>query len=109
MPKDKEELKEKKSKEQKKIQELEEQLEKARGCKSNAEILELAKKEGVELTEEQLKSVNGGACVDSEGKKTTKVCPQCHAATTGTYVETTPGDGKYHFVCLSCGHEWFEK
>ena len=20
-----------------------------------------------------------------------------------------PGDGKYHFVCLSCGHEWFEK
>ena len=85
------------------------QIEKASKCKNEKELLALAKEEGVELTEEQLKSVNGGACVDPEGKKTTKACPQCHAATTGTYVETTPGDGKYHFVCLSCGYEWFEK
>ena len=87
----------------------EEQIAKVRACESQDELLALAKKEGVELTEEQLNSVSGGACVDPEGKKTTKACPQCHAATTGTYVETTPGDGKYHFVCLSCGYEWFEK
>ena len=86
-----------------------EQVEKASKCKSAKELLALAKQEGVELTEEQLKSVNGGACVDAEARKTTKICPQCQAPTTGTYVETTPGDGKYHFVCSSCGYEWFEK
>jgi hypothetical protein len=85
------------------------QIEKASKCKNGKELLALAREEGVELTEEQLKSVNGGACVDAEGKKITKACPQCNAAATGTYVETTPGDGKYHFACLACGYEWFEK
>ncbi|MCR5079431.1 MAG: Nif11-like leader peptide family natural product precursor [Bacilli bacterium] len=39
-----------------------EQIEKVKACKSSEEILALAKKEGIELTEEQLESISGGAC-----------------------------------------------
>ncbi|MBQ9005382.1 MAG: Nif11-like leader peptide family natural product precursor [Atopobiaceae bacterium] len=35
-------------------------LEKAKACKSADELLELAKAEGVELSEEQLDAINGG-------------------------------------------------
>lgn len=41
-----------------------EQIDKVRRCKNPDEILRLAKSEGVTLTEEQLKAVNGGACED---------------------------------------------
>ena len=46
-----------------------EQIDKVRGCKNPEEILRLAKSEGVVLTEEQLKAVNGGAC-DGTNKDT---------------------------------------
>ena len=36
------------------------QMEKARACSSVAEIEELAKNEGVELTEEQIDAISGG-------------------------------------------------
>ena len=39
-------------------------LEKAKACTSADELLELAKSEGVELTEEQLEAVNGGGIWD---------------------------------------------
>ena len=41
---------------------------KARMCHSNEELLELAKAEGIELTEEQLDSVSGGTwgCSDND-------------------------------------------
>ena len=42
----------------------EEQIAKIRACKSQEEILQLAKKEGVELSEEQLEAVSGGGCND---------------------------------------------
>ncbi|MCR4911644.1 MAG: hypothetical protein K5925_03885 [Bacilli bacterium] len=29
-----------------------------------------------------------------------------HALVVGEYVETTPGDGRYHFNCTSCGFGW---
>lgn len=38
----------------------EEQREKARACKSFEELVELAKAEGVELTEDQLEAISGG-------------------------------------------------
>ncbi|MBR3224283.1 MAG: Nif11-like leader peptide family natural product precursor [Atopobiaceae bacterium] len=38
-----------------------EQKEKAKACKTPEEVLELAKEEGIELTDEQLESVSGGA------------------------------------------------
>ena len=84
-----------------------EQIEKASHCKNEAELLALAKEEGIELTEEQLSSVSGGACVGTVRREGT--CPMCRASVVGTYVENTPGDGRYHFVCLNCGNEWNEK
>ena len=85
-----------------------EQLEKASRCKNEAELLELAKQEGVELTDSQLESVNGGAC-QSFKQTVQDTCPMCSALTTGEYEETTPGDGHYHFICKSCGYEWRSK
>ena len=39
-----------------------EQKEKARACKTDEELIALAAKEGVELPEEALDAVSGGAC-----------------------------------------------
>ena len=38
-----------------------EQMEKARVCKDAAELVELANSEGVELTDEQIEAIAGGA------------------------------------------------
>ena len=43
-----------------------EQIEKVKSCNSAEELLQLAKDEGVELSDEQLSAVKGGACSDSE-------------------------------------------
>ena len=48
-----------------------EQIAKVKACKNQEELLKLAKEEGVELTDEQLEAVSGGACTSS-----TK-CPNC--------------------------------
>ena len=40
----------------------EEQIKKVEACKSSEEILALAKAEGVQLSDEQLEAVSGGAC-----------------------------------------------
>ena len=37
-----------------------EQMEKVKACKSAEELIELAKAEGVELTDEQFESISGG-------------------------------------------------
>ena len=87
----------------------EEQLEKASHCKNSEELLALAKEEGIELTNEQLEAVSGGACVETSPKGRTAACPQCGAMARGGFEETTPGDGHYHFVCLNCSYEWNEK
>ena len=49
----------------------EEQIERARRCSDHAELLRMAKAEGVELTDEQLEAINGGACSgeDKDDKK----------------------------------------
>ena len=44
-----------------------EQKEKALACKTPDELLELAKEEGYDLTEEQLQSVSGGSWGDCSG------------------------------------------
>jgi len=47
------------------------QKEKAKACKTPEELLALARKEGIDLTDEQLESVSGGAdwwkCEDYHG------------------------------------------
>ena len=85
----------------------EEQIEKASKCKDSKELLALAKDEGVKLTEEQLNAVSGGGCVTA--KPRVSVCPACGVEVVGEFTETTPGDGKYHFVCGTCGYNWTEK
>lgn len=83
----------------------EEQLEKARACKTHAELLELAKEEGLQLTDEQLESVNGGAC---RIEAPSVPCPNCN----GTRIEATwdayadNSNGVHHCVCLDCGERF---
>ena len=79
-----------------------EQLEKARECKTNEELLELAKEEGVELTDEQLAAVSGGAICEQKPA----VCPMC--GSTNIKAEDSPtSDHNEDCECLDCG--WFFK
>jgi hypothetical protein len=48
-----------------------EQKEKLENCKTTEELINVAKKEGIELTDEQLEAVTGGFC-DSEEDNTKK-------------------------------------
>ena len=50
----------------------EEQISKVQSCKNKEELLALAKKEGVELTDEQLEAVNGGVCTSSDEESAEK-------------------------------------
>ena len=74
-----------------------EQLDKYNACKNNKEILELAKKEGIELTDEQLSAVSGG-CGETAG-----ACPQCNNTNTSRGWTNLLGDYGH---CFNCGHEW---
>ena len=47
----------------------EEQIAKVKECKSEEDLLALAKQEGIELTDEQLEAVSGGICTEDEKKK----------------------------------------
>lgn len=47
------------------------QIAKVKACKSQEELLKLAKEEGIELTDEQLEAVSGGGCFSSFK------CPNC--------------------------------
>ncbi len=54
-----------------------EQIAKVRACKSQEKLINLAKGEGVELTDEQLEAVNGGGCSST----TERFCPTCNKKT----------------------------
>ena len=71
-----------------------EQLEKVHACSTPQDYIELAKSEGVELSEEQLEAVSGGAWIGGVS------CPECGNADTGydPYL-------REHY-CPSCGHSW---
>ena len=73
----------------------EEQIAKAKACKTPEELLSLAKAEGVELTEEQLSAVNGGC-----GTYTVR-CPKC-----GSNFIVEDCVGKKDYYCNTCGHEF---
>ena len=69
-----------------------EQIEIIKACKSEDEILALAKKEGVQLTEQQLAAVNGGFCGKDYGPEK---CPACNSD------RIVLADN--YWVCNSCG------
>lgn len=50
----------------------EEQIAKVKACDDVHDLLQLAKDEGVTLTDEQLEAVTGGACSDESGDNTNK-------------------------------------
>ena len=86
----------------------EEQIQKVKACKSQEEILKLAKEEGIELTDEQLEAVSGGSCFSPER------CPRCKSDQVVTEiwdrVDNYEYKGKWqNKKCLSCGHTWEAK
>ena len=75
-----------------------EQIAKVKTCKSQEEILSIAKEEGIELTEEQLEAVSGGCSTGNHPP-----CPSCG----GT--ETEPKGyndvwGYTYYRCFRCNY-----
>ena len=83
----------------------EEQINKARKCKSQEELLALAKEEGIELSDEQLIAVNGGFCSDTT---VSVVCPKCGANVKGQVHKSSAIKELGEFTCQNCGHKWKE-
>ena len=77
----------------------EEQIAKAKACKSQDELLKLAKEEGVELTSEQIEAVSGGGCFSS------MKCPNC-GSKDFKKLAVYQISGCSSYKCNSCGHEW---
>lgn len=82
----------------------EEQIGKIKECKSQEEVLKIAKEEGIELSDEQLEAVSGG-CGTGHGSTwyTGGVCPKCGSTNTKMYNGTfSHGATK---VCFDCGYD----
>ena len=81
----------------------EEQIAKAIECKNEKELLELAKNEKIELTDEQLRAVNGGCNPDDNSNSNVK-CSNCGSKNVkSNYSVYSPS-----YVCKDCGYEWAE-
>ena len=77
----------------------EEQVIRLQTCKSQEEVLALAKKEGVELTDEQLNAVSGGDfCLCPQTH-----CPDCNS--TDVEVSTYNPAGSVYY-CKKCQKEF---
>ena len=81
-----------------------EQIEKARACHSEEELLELAKEEGIELTEEQLASVSGGCTVRNDPRDHQN-CPQCGSSDTSC-ISYNRSAGFAEHQCAECRFIW---
>ena len=76
-----------------------EQIAKVKACKNSEELLELAKVEGIELTDEQLEAVSGGNCFIPSAY-TEKECPICHGHNNQ---KISSSDGKLiYYYCNVC-------
>ena len=78
----------------------EEQIAKLEACKNQEEMLELAKKEGIELTDEQLAAVSGG-CNNSHGR----ACPDCYSKDYDR-IRKLGESGLSEWHCNHCGNNW---
>ena len=86
----------------------EEQIKKVEACKSSEEVLNLAKAEGIELTDEQLEAVSGGGCF-----RTFK-CKKCGSKDIKETIEDREilnqwsDESATHAIyrCRECGYEW---
>ena len=80
----------------------EEQVAKVKACKNAEELLSLAKEEGIELTDEQLASISGGACISFSSIH----CPKCGSTNHKQVTYYQLLNECSYFVCKDCGHEW---
>ena len=79
----------------------EEQISKIKECKNHEEVLELAKEEGIELTDEQLTAISGG-CGDGTTTKLKQgkvLCPYCHSDNNALSLVNGQLAG---YVCYNC-------
>ena len=81
-----------------------EQIAKARACKSQEELLALAKEEGIELTDEQLASVSGAGfyCRSTPDF----VCPKCNSKDVSSKYNENSINEWYTNTCKKCGYRW---
>lgn len=78
-----------------------EQIAKARACKNHESLLELAKEEGVELNEDQLKAIAGGGFCSGDK------CPQCGHDDIALWKDYRNKDHVIiHYMCKKCKYEW---
>lgn len=80
----------------------EEQIAKVKACKNEEELLDLAKAEGVELTDEQLQSVTGGGCFSSNK------CPNCGSTDFKEETYYDKAGAKDFCTCNKCGRKWMK-
>ena len=80
----------------------EEQTAKAKACKNGGELLALAKQEGIELSDEQLAVVSGGACTITSDF----ICPQCQSNDIESRYYQSDVKNWYHNTCRKCGYQW---
>ncbi len=81
----------------------EEQIKKVESCKDTSEILALAKAEGIELNDQQLEAVTGGACA---GDSTCR-CSECGSKNIKHKVKHLPNNAETHiWTCQDCGAAW---
>lgn len=80
----------------------EEQIKRVKECKNQEELLELAKKEGVSLSDEQLEAVSGGGCSSSNK------CPKCGSKDFQTIQKAVDLTGYTitSYKCKHCGNQW---
>ena len=78
----------------------EEQIKKVEACKSPEEIIELAKAEGIELTDEQLEAISGGCA-----RRKIPNCPVCGSS--NVHMNLLEGNTKDYFTCRVCDHQWY--
>ena len=79
-----------------------EQIAKVKACKNHDELLSLAKKEGIELSEEQLEAVSGGGACSAISSLGDKINPW-DGPTCGA--NRPIKDGK-KYKCEKCGYTW---
>ncbi len=85
----------------------EEQIAKVQACRNSEELLSLAKKEGYELTEEQLAAVSGGGFCSNDPPSCSKTCKNCGTKVEGKFLYRKSYEGcVYEFTCPTCGNKW---
>ena len=78
----------------------EEQIAKVKTCKNHEELVKLAKEEDIELTDEQLEAVNGGACSNTDN------CPPCPSCRSTNVKLRQSGKVLKKYKCNDCGKEF---